>query len=57
LPVIEQHPDIPTADGAMNGFLVHPGEGGRVGVYQAASAERHWERLFDLFGRRLVGAA
>jgi carboxymethylenebutenolidase len=26
----------------------------REGVYQAESAERHWERLFDLFGRTLA---
>ena len=25
----------------------------RAGVYDKASAERHWERLFDLFGRTL----
>ena len=25
----------------------------RVGVYERAAAERHWERLFDLFGRTL----
>jgi phosphoribosylanthranilate isomerase len=27
-PMIEQHLDIPTADGAMNSFVVHPDEGG-----------------------------
>ncbi len=25
----------------------------RTGIYHQAGAERHWERLFDLFGRRL----
>jgi carboxymethylenebutenolidase len=25
----------------------------RAGMYEKASAERHWERLFDLFGRNL----
>jgi carboxymethylenebutenolidase len=27
----------------------------RKGIYDQPSAERHWERLFDLFGRRLQG--
>ena len=27
----------------------------RAGIYDKASAERHWERLFDLFGRTLRG--
>ena len=35
--------------GTAHGF-VFPG---REGVYHQASAERHWERLFDLFGRAL----
>ena len=26
----------------------------RAGIYDQASAERHWERLFDLFGRTLA---
>ena len=26
--MIELHPDIPTADGAMNSFVIHPEEGG-----------------------------
>ena len=26
--MIEHHIDIPTADGAMNSFVVHPEEGG-----------------------------
>jgi carboxymethylenebutenolidase len=25
----------------------------RAGIYDRAAAERHWVRLFDLFGRRL----
>ena len=29
----------------------------RTGIYQREAAERHWERLFDLFGRRLKAAA
>jgi carboxymethylenebutenolidase len=28
----------------------------RAGMYEKASAERHWERLFDLFGRNLRSA-
>ena len=35
--------------GAQHGF-VFPS---RSGAYEHASAERHWLRLFDLFGRRL----
>ncbi|HSX93314.1 MAG TPA: dienelactone hydrolase family protein [Hydrogenophaga sp.] len=35
--------------GAQHGF-VFPS---RSGAYEHASAERHWQRLFDLFGRRL----
>jgi carboxymethylenebutenolidase len=27
----------------------------RKGIYDQPSAERHWDRLFDLFGRRLQG--
>ena len=26
----------------------------RAGIYNLAAAERHWERLFELFGRRLL---
>lgn len=90
--MIELHPDISTADGAMNSFVVHPEEGGphpvlllfmdapgkreelhdmarriewypgvehgvmfpqRTGIYDREAAERHWERLFSLFARRL----
>jgi carboxymethylenebutenolidase len=35
--------------GAEHGFVFPK----RTGIYHQASAERHWERLFDLFGRRL----
>ncbi|MES2786246.1 MAG: dienelactone hydrolase family protein [Pseudomonadota bacterium] len=35
--------------GAQHGFVFPQ----RTGVYDHASAERHWERLFDLFGRTL----
>jgi carboxymethylenebutenolidase len=35
--------------GAEHGFVFPL----RAGVYDKASAERHWERLFDLFGRTL----
>ncbi|WP_082151536.1 dienelactone hydrolase family protein [Caenimonas sp. SL110] len=35
--------------GAQHGFVFPQ----RAGVYDEASAERHWERLFDLFGRTL----
>jgi carboxymethylenebutenolidase len=35
--------------GAQHGF-VFPGRGD---IYHQQNAERHWERLFDLFGRRL----
>jgi carboxymethylenebutenolidase len=34
---------------AQHGFVFPQ----RAGVYDQASAERHWERLFDLFGRTL----
>jgi carboxymethylenebutenolidase len=54
--MIEQHMDIPGADGAMNSFMVCPEEGGppkRAGIYHQAAAERHWERLLDLFRRTL----
>jgi hypothetical protein len=44
--MLEKHVDIPTAHGAMNTFVVQ-------GVYHKPSAERHWERLFDLFRRKL----
>jgi carboxymethylenebutenolidase len=35
--------------GAHHGFVFPR----RAGIYHQASAERHWERLFDLFRRRL----
>ena len=35
--------------GATHGF-VFPG---RTGAYDKAHAERHWERLYELFGRNL----
>jgi len=35
--------------GAEHGFVFPL----RTGIYERASAERHWERLFDLFGRTL----
>ena len=35
--------------GAEHGFVFPL----RAGIYEKASAERHWERLFDLFGRTL----
>jgi carboxymethylenebutenolidase len=35
--------------GAEHGFVFPL----RAGIYEKASAERHWERLFELFGRRL----
>jgi carboxymethylenebutenolidase len=35
--------------GAQHGFVFPT----RSGAYEHASAERHWQRLFDLFGRRL----
>ena len=35
--------------GAEHGFVFPK----RAGIYHEASAERHWERLFDLFGRTL----
>lgn len=35
--------------GAQHGFVFPR----RAGIYHQPSAERHWERLFDLFGRRL----
>jgi carboxymethylenebutenolidase len=39
--------------GVEHGF-VFPG---RAGIYNEAAAERHWQRLFDLFGRTLPAAA
>jgi carboxymethylenebutenolidase len=39
--------------GAQHGFAFPQ----RVGVYNAMAAERHWERLFSLFARRLHGSA
>ncbi len=35
--------------GAEHGFVFPK----RTGIYHEVSAERHWERLFDLFGRTL----
>ena len=35
--------------GAEHGFVFPQ----RAGIYEKTSAERHWERLFDLFGRTL----
>ncbi len=52
--MIEKHPDIPTADGAMNTFVVHPDEGGPhpVGLfYMDAPGKR--EELHDM-ARRLA---
>jgi carboxymethylenebutenolidase len=52
--VIEQHLDIPTADGAMNSFVVHPEEGGPFPVvlfYMDAPGKR--EELHDM-ARRLA---
>jgi carboxymethylenebutenolidase len=37
--------------GAQHGFVFPQ----RAGIYHQPSAERHWERLFDLFGRNLQG--
>jgi carboxymethylenebutenolidase len=39
--------------GAQHGFVFPR----RTGIYHQPSAERHWERLFDLFRRRLAPAA
>ena len=52
--MIETHPDIPTADGAMNSFVVHPEEGGPFPVvlcYMDAPGKR--EELHDM-ARRLA---
>jgi carboxymethylenebutenolidase len=52
--VIEHHLDIPTADGAMNSFVVHPEEGGPhpvVFFYMDAPGKR--EELHDM-ARRLA---
>ncbi len=52
--MIEQHIDIPTADGAMNTFIVHPDEGGPFPVllfYMDAPGKR--EELHDM-ARRLA---
>lgn len=53
-PMIEHHIDIPTADGAMNCFWVHPDEGGPFPVvlfYMDAPGKR--EELHDM-ARRLA---
>ena len=50
--MIEQHLDIPTADGAMNSFMVHPDEGGPFPVvlfYMDAPGKR--EELHDMARR------
>jgi hypothetical protein len=50
--MIEHHLDIPTADGAMNSFLVHPDEGGPHPVvlfYMDAPGKR--EELHDMARR------
>jgi carboxymethylenebutenolidase len=52
--MIEHHIDIPTADGAMNSFVVHPDEGGPHPVvlfYMDAPGKR--EELHDM-ARRLA---
>ena len=52
--MIELHPDIPTADGAMNSFVIHPEEGGPFPVllfYMDAPGKR--EELHDM-ARRLA---
>jgi carboxymethylenebutenolidase len=52
--MIEMHPDIPTDDGAMNSFVVHPEEGGPFPVllfYMDAPGKR--EELHDM-ARRLA---
>ncbi len=54
--MIEQHLDIPTPDGAMNSFVVHPEQGGPFPVvlfYMDAPGKR--EELHDM-ARRLAGA-
>ncbi len=54
--MIEEHIDIPTADGAMNSFVVHPNEGGPHPVvlfYMDAPGKR--EELHDM-ARRLASA-
>ena len=50
--MIEHHIDIPTADGAMNSFVVHPEEGGPFPVvlfYMDAPGKR--EELHDMARR------
>ena len=50
--MIEQHIDLPTADGAMNTFVVHPDEGGPFPVvlfYMDAPGKR--EELHDMARR------
>jgi dienelactone hydrolase len=50
--MIELHPDIATADGAMNSFVVHPEEGGPFPVvlfYMDAPGKR--EELHDMARR------
>ena len=38
--MIEQHLDIPTADGAMNSFVVHPEEGGPIRIRLQAALDQ-----------------
>ena len=50
--MVESHPDIPTADGTMNSFVVHPEEGGPFPVvlfYMDAPGKR--EELHDMARR------
>jgi carboxymethylenebutenolidase len=54
--MIERHLDLPTADGAMNSFVVHPDDGGphpAVLFYMDAPGKR--EELHDM-ARRLAAA-
>ncbi len=58
--MIEREVDVPTRDGAMNTFVVHPERGGPHPVVLfpmdapgRREAERHWERLLALFDRNL----
>src|ERR1700712_2730287 len=54
--MIEHHLDIPTADGAMNSFVVHPEEGGpHPVVLFCMDAPGKREELHDM-ARRLAAA-
>jgi len=59
-PVLDRLPGILTEAGVEHRIEVYPDTGHgfafpkRRGVYRKAAGERHWERIFALFARRLA---